>query len=164
MKSSIFNWMIEGYQRLRDNKWMITNASTIDEVKDIFCKSEYQINTFIVWLNECCIQDVLHRELKTDLCRHYLRWCNDRNLIPYAINIRQFGLQMKKQEPVRLKKTEAKPCPFCGHLPEIEPWHGGPTSKRMVSCANEDCMVSPAVCGKTKEKALGYWNIRYYEF
>jgi hypothetical protein len=51
-------------------------------------------------------------------------------------------------------------CPFCGVRPEIEPWHGGPKTKRMVACSNEDCDVSPQVTGDTDLLARDKWNRR----
>lgn len=55
-----------------------------------------------------------------------------------------------------------KPCPFCGGAAEIEFWHGGKPSKRMVSCSNgnETCEVAPQVTGETKREAIEKWNQR----
>jgi hypothetical protein len=76
------------------------------------------------------------------------------------------------QEPEILSATEADPCPFCGSPAQIEFWHGGRPSKRMVSCSNQGdtlfrpagrhigCHASPSVTGETKAQALDRWNTR----
>ena len=64
------------------------------------------------------------------------------------------------REPVLLDLYEAKPCPFCGYSPEIQPWHGGGPMKRLISCSDDGCEVSPCVSGSTRSKALEKWNRR----
>lgn len=61
---------------------------------------------------------------------------------------------------VQLTATEALPCPFCGELPSIQPWHGGGPEKQMIGCPNLDCDVSPQVTGETRTEALENWNRR----
>lgn len=57
-------------------------------------------------------------------------------------------------------RAEVKVCPFCGAVPDIEPWHGGEPTKHLVSCQNEDCWVQPGVSGPTKDEAIARWNQR----
>jgi len=64
------------------------------------------------------------------------------------------------QEAKVLSIKEAKPCPWCGEQPEIEHWHGGPTTKRMISCETLECAVNPHVTGKTATEAKAIWNSR----
>ena len=59
-----------------------------------------------------------------------------------------------------LKNSDLKPCPFCGEVPQIEPWHGGAKTRRMISCSNEFCRASPSVCENTRAKAKAAWNMR----
>lgn len=76
------------------------------------------------------------------------------------------------QEPEILSAADADPCPFCGAPAQIEFWHGGKPSKRMVSCSGQGntlmrgkrpitCHVSPSVTGETKAQALDRWNMRH---
>lgn len=61
---------------------------------------------------------------------------------------------------VTVSTYQAKACPFCGEQPTIQPWHGGGPQKRLVSCGNEACDVSPSVTGSTGKRALDKWNKR----
>lgn len=67
---------------------------------------------------------------------------------------------MVREDARILTKDEAKPCPFCGSQREIQPWHGGGPRKRLVSCSEDTCVVSPATTGSTKKWALINWNTR----
>jgi hypothetical protein len=51
-------------------------------------------------------------------------------------------------------------CPFCGGMPSVQPWHGGPITKRMVECDGDDCPAHPCVTGDTLGDAVTRWNTR----
>lgn len=52
------------------------------------------------------------------------------------------------------------PCPFCGVVPEVEPWHGGAPTKVLIHCDGDDCDVQPSVTGETGKEAAIRWNVR----
>lgn len=52
------------------------------------------------------------------------------------------------------------PCPFCGKIPAVQPWHGGGPRKHVVNCDNEECDASPIVPGNTETIAIRRWNKR----
>ncbi len=56
--------------------------------------------------------------------------------------------------------VKALPCPFCGEVPILAPWHGGGPRKRAVMCRCDECPVSPMVTGPTERRALENWNTR----
>lgn len=75
------------------------------------------------------------------------------------------------REPELLPATDALPCPFCGAPAQIQFWHGGRPSKRLVGCSGVHdtlmrdrrpitCHVGPSVTGETKAEALARWNAR----
>ena len=69
-------------------------------------------------------------------------------------------VELKDHLPVLLEYGEALSCPFCGERPTIEPSHGGGPHKRLVSCSDVHCQVSPAVTGSTRQRAIDAWNSR----
>lgn len=53
-------------------------------------------------------------------------------------------------------------CPFCGHRPTMQSWHGGAPSKVFVGCPAQyvgEC-VGPYTTGETPEEAIEIWNRR----
>lgn len=62
-----------------------------------------------------------------------------------------------------------KPCPFCGSPAEVQYWHGGGPSKRLIACSGisgtlggpfQRCEVSPSVTGNTLADARRKWDQR----
>jgi len=74
MKSSILNWMIEGYQRLKQNGWKFTNDTSIEETRKMFESAIYERTLLDQWITENCVSYDGY-ELKPILYRHYRQWC-----------------------------------------------------------------------------------------
>ena len=53
-----------------------------------------------------------------------------------------------------------KSCPWCGHIPTIQPWPIGPPGQYRVLCENGLCPAIPEVVAETKRKAINAWNRR----
>lgn len=58
--------------------------------------------------------------------------------------------------------VEMLPCPFCGAIPTIEPWHSSVKTKKLVQCSSDSlrCAVWPSVSGETRKIAIMRWNTR----
>jgi hypothetical protein len=52
-------------------------------------------------------------------------------------------------------------CPWCGHEPLVEKWHGGGPRKTRVGCDNPYCPANPSVCQSTRAAAVRLWNKRH---
>jgi hypothetical protein len=68
-------------------------------------------------------------------------------------------------------EPDALPCPFCGAPAQIQYWHGGKPTKRLLSCSGQadtlmrdsrpiTCHASPGVTGENRAEALRRWNTR----
>lgn len=73
MQSAILNWALAGYKRLKEQKWKLTNQTSIDDVRDLFDGAHYVLNDFELWLTERCIPS-LEFELKPTLFRDCRDW------------------------------------------------------------------------------------------
>ncbi len=65
---------------------------------------------------------------------------------------------------VKVKEKDAKPCPFCGTKPKMEPWHGGGPNKHRIGCQSIRCDASPSVTGESPDEARRRWNKRSVRF
>jgi putative DNA primase/helicase len=54
MKSTILNWMVEGYKRLRKNHWKLTYEKSVEEVKELFEHGKLTTSLIYNWYISCC--------------------------------------------------------------------------------------------------------------
>ena len=55
-------------------------------------------------------------------------------------------------------RHDLRSCPWCGASSEIQFWHGGKPTKRLISCSGTDCEVGPGVTGETEREAIAHWE------
>lgn len=74
MMTAFLNWMIEGYQRLKENKWELTNGDTVDDAKARFEAASYEKTKLDDWLIENYESDEKGWILKASLFRDCATW------------------------------------------------------------------------------------------
>ena len=82
MKSSILNWMIEGYQKLKSNGWNYIYETTIPEARKLFESAKYTHTLLEQWLKECCVAWNGYTPKKT-LWKHYGEWCRNKERMDF---------------------------------------------------------------------------------
>ena len=94
MKTELLNYMIDGYKRLKENKWIFTNGDSIDQVMCRFEKVNYIITREGKWLNKnyeanvrCIPEDELWRQMIKEKATSktftsFCRWMLNQTIIP----------------------------------------------------------------------------------
>lgn len=93
--SVILNWALAGYKRLKEQNWLFTNGTTIDEAKCIFAEAAIKNDPLFNWmLDKCCVS----KEWITvkELYRDCINWCRKNGHQP-PITINVFGERMHNQ-------------------------------------------------------------------
>lgn len=110
MKSAWFNWMLEGYHRLRDNGWQFTNQLDIGNVERLFATAGIERDEFLVWLTENHIPSPSDHIEKKQMHKGYLEHCkslgiSSRYRYPYEsfckrmLNIKDFPILSARRGP-----------------------------------------------------------------
>jgi hypothetical protein len=66
----------------------------------------------------------------------------------------------KRLQTPPVVRHDLKCCPFCGASPEMQYWHGGKPTKKMISCPGDNCDVRPMVTGETERETIERWERR----
>jgi len=77
MKSAWLNWMLEGYHRLKNNRWEFTNALDVDTVEQLFKDSQTNEHLMNTWLKQYYIYSPSSLIEKGQLHQDYLQYCQD---------------------------------------------------------------------------------------
>lgn len=74
----IFNWAIEGYYRLADNSWNMTQSQSIDKLKQ---KYYYEANPVVHFFGSCIqVGDEKTSVPMPEVYRYYLSWANTHDI------------------------------------------------------------------------------------
>jgi putative DNA primase/helicase len=87
MKSAILQWAIEGYQRLKQNHWKLTNQTSIDEAREKF--EGVVLEPSGMWLLERTLPESTAVETKKALFEDCKEW-HSRKLLPFIDNYDSF--------------------------------------------------------------------------
>ena len=94
----IFNWMVEGYRRLKKQKWIFSNPTSVDDTINRFNNAESSEDTFLIWLQNNCTKDVNNYETIAELFRACRDWHLDKGFSSYPMNVNHFGIAINEQQ------------------------------------------------------------------
>jgi putative DNA primase/helicase len=94
MKSAILLWALQGYQRLKENHWKLTNQTTIEEAKEKF--EGVVVEPSGVWLLERCNPESTAVETKKTCFEDCKEW-HCKKCLPFVDNYDVFCKWMHNQ-------------------------------------------------------------------
>jgi putative DNA primase/helicase len=75
--SGILNWCLEGRERLRAQKWKLSNSKSVEEVRLDYVRKSDPVKAFVI---DCCLVDPDLEVSKRDLHQAFLKYCRTRRL------------------------------------------------------------------------------------
>jgi putative DNA primase/helicase len=73
MKSAWLNWLLEGYHRLKTNRWLITNHLSVKEVEQLFKDAVLGEDMFLKWLSSNYTTSVGDYIVKSKMYKDYCK-------------------------------------------------------------------------------------------
>ena len=98
MKNLWINWLIIGYNRLKNNKWILTNNQDINTIQDIFEQNQSLTKHTVVWLSQFCEYDTEAYVPINEMFRRCRDWHIENNLMFPFVNVQQFGKFMVEEQ------------------------------------------------------------------
>lgn len=106
MKEQQVKWMVDGYRRLKKNRWIFTNQLGYEDLIEIFRLKKYIKPGFLDWLLSCTV-DKDSIVPTNDLCRECFDWCEMHGK-EHPLNVTQFGKMLNDQQIVQVTGVRVK--------------------------------------------------------
>ena len=109
MRSAFLNWAIEGFLRLKEQKWEYTNGDTSDSVRALFqLPMDYDLDDFTTWLVDSYEPDIDSWIVKKDLyydCRDWHR-AEEKTSRPYVSFYTMFCRKMLNNKIIPVSSVQ----------------------------------------------------------
>jgi putative DNA primase/helicase len=89
MKSCILNWLIDGYKRLKQNRWKLTYETAIDDIRSMFEYGSFTLSAIANWLIERC-EKCTNPEIwysTDDVYKNYVDYCEKKSKVQLSKNV-----------------------------------------------------------------------------
>ena len=125
--SGMLNWALDGYDRLKENRWIFSYNPTVESIKEWFAGGilPTAVENFLL---ECCIQGEDFFIPKTETYELFRLWCEHTGTNPIPVN--DFGRKISKNRYCRVRRYR----PMIGDE-QVECWQGfkkGPMGNKIV--------------------------------
>ena len=77
--SGVFNYILEGYKRIRDNNWRVYESSAVKAYKEELLEEANPVRMFF---NDCIVYKKGNRPKKKDIHNSFLVWCSNNGISP----------------------------------------------------------------------------------
>ena len=100
--AGIFNFAMEGYKRLKENKFVFSKSKAADKLK-AQCEAQYssrydtKLEIISAFIKDCIIQNKDKRILKNGLYEKFKEWCEDGDLYNPFETLRGFLAEARRQ-------------------------------------------------------------------
>ena len=100
--AGIFNFAMEGYKRLKENKFVFSKSKAADDLR-AQCEAQYsskydtKLEIISAFIKDCIIQNQDKRTLKNDLYEKFKEWCTDCDLYNPFETLRGFLAEARLQ-------------------------------------------------------------------
>ena len=112
--SGIFNWALEGLERLRHQYWIMTKSAYMEDCHNEFKRATNPLQSFI---EEECVIEANAKVYSKELRKYYIQYCEDNGY--KILTDSNLGKELKRHgiNKTRLRKEEGRICIYEGIKP-----------------------------------------------